>query len=133
MTDHALAAARHEREVARALGSTRTARRGANEALPDLAIIETPHGDRVVAEAKLRRRLPRLIVDGLAQASRYAPTAIPMLVLRERGGSRDLAVVDLHTLVRWAGFVPAELPTRARPTRRRAHARQLELLPEVAT
>ncbi len=127
MTDHALAAARHEREVAHALGTVRTARRGSYEARPDVAVIETPHGDRVVAEAKLRRRLPRLIVDGLAQASRYAPTAIPMLVLRERGGSRDLAVVDLRTLVRWAGIVADELPTRARPTRRRAHARQTTL------
>lgn len=127
MTDHALAAARHERDVARQLGTVRTARRGSYEARPDVAVITTPAGDRVVAEAKLRARLPRLIVDGLAQASRYAPLAIPMLVLRERGGSRDLAVLDLGVLCRWAGIVGAELPTRARPTRRRADARQVPL------
>lgn len=124
---HALAAARHERSVARQLGTVRTARRGDRRPRPDVAVVQTPAGDRLCTECKLRRRLPRLIVDGLAQAQRYAPGAIPMVVLRERGGTRDLVCVDLRHLCRWLGIDAGALPTRHRPTRRAADARQVDM------
>lgn len=133
MADHALAAARHERDVARQLGSTRTARRGCYEPRADVAVIEAPTGDRLVAEAKLRQRLPRLITDGLAQAQRYQPGAIPLLVLRERGSTRNLAVIDLRVLVRLLGIEVGALPTRHRPTRRAADARQIDMWTGVST
>lgn len=91
-----------------------------------MAPVTLPDGTRIIAEAKARRRLPRLLVDGLTQAQGYAPGAVPVLVMRETGG-RALVAMDLEVWCRVVGLEAAALPTRHRPTRRRRDAAQLSL------
>jgi hypothetical protein len=92
--------------------------------VPDVAPIRLPSGEVLIPEAKSRKRLPRLLVDALEQARRYAPGATPIVVVREVG-SRALVALELEAFVRLVGVAPEAMPTRHRPTRRRA--RQLEL------
>lgn len=115
----------HERRAARALGTTRTIRPRGTSA-PDMPSVVLPTGDHLQPEVKLRRRLPKLLAAALAQAQRYAPNAIPLAVVAERGG-RALAVLDLRAFARLVGVDPIAVPPRTR--RRRPEPRQLPLLP----
>lgn len=115
-----------ERTAAAALGSRRVARIGSKRREPDLAPIVLATGETLVAECKSRKRLPRLLVEALEQARRYAPGAVPIAVLRE-AGSRALVALELEAFVRLTGIAPEVLPTRHRPTRRRPSAAQLSL------
>ncbi|MFO0553480.1 MAG: hypothetical protein U0271_34170 [Polyangiaceae bacterium] len=117
-----------ERVGARALGSRRVARVGDRRGGQDVATIEV-RGVRLVTECKYRRRLPRLIVDGLDQAQRYDTGAEPMLIIREHRG-RALLVLDLEVGCRLLGIEGAELPTKHAPTRRAKHDRQVALFAE---
>ena len=82
--------ARAEERAAEDLGGERVTR-GKFESAPD--IVGVPGW---VPEVKYRKRLPRLVVDALAQAEGYAILGQkPVAVLFERGSREGLAVLRL--------------------------------------
>lgn len=108
---------RRERTAARALGTTRTVRR-IGESAPDVEPVRLASGVVLSVEVKSRRRLPRLLALALAQAARYAPGAVPVAVVSERGGPQ-LACIALRDFARLLGFDPPALPERPPRPRRR--------------
>ena len=79
-----------ERRGAKLLGGARV-ERGRFESAPD--IVDVPGW---LPEVKYRKRLPRLVVDALAQAEGYAILGQkPVAVLFERGSRVGLAVLRL--------------------------------------
>ena len=116
--------ARRERSAARALGGQRIVR-ARGQSAPDVAVVELPSGERLQPEVKHRARLPRLLVDALSQALRYAPDATPLAVVSERGGPQ-LAVLYLVDLSRLLGIAAPELPRRG-PRKRRPRPAALQL------
>ena len=103
-------AARRERQAAELLGTRRVLRRR-YEAAPDVEPITLPCGVVLQAEVKTRSKAPALVTKALAQARRYAPDAVPALVLSETGGE-PLMVLPLRAFRRIAGL---EAPGRAEP------------------
>lgn len=82
--------ARAEERAAKALGGRRV-KRDRYESAPDIEGLEG-----WCPEVKSRRRLPRLVVDALAQAEGYAILGQkPVAVLFERGSRAGLAVLRL--------------------------------------
>lgn len=116
--------AQPERDAAKALRSARTGRVGCRQRHADVAPVVV-EGLTLSPEAKHRRRLPRLIVDGLAQAASYVRGSVPLLVIRELGG-RAVACLPLDAFVRIAGIDAGALPQRHTPTKRTST--QLDLL-----
>ena len=98
-------AARREREAAEQLGTERVRFRPRFVAAPDVLPVVLPSGDVLQAEAKTRKRLPRLIVDALAQATRYAPGAVPVAILSQTGGAA-IACLPLADFARLLGLQP---------------------------
>ncbi len=105
-----------ERDAARAMGSTRTARIGSRMPEPDVASIFVG-GLTLQPECKARARVPKVILDAMAQALRYAPRAVPIVVLRPRG-EEALVIVGLAAWCQLVGLAPERLPSRHRPTPR---------------
>lgn len=122
-------AAAHERDVARAIGSRRTATIGSRRSEADVAPIVV-RGMRLAIEAKLRGRLPALITRGLEQARSYARGAVPVVVAREIGG-RAIVCMDLAAWCELVGLDVAAMPARHTPTRR--DARQLDMFGDGGT
>lgn len=121
--------ARRELEAAKTLGTERVHRGRGRCSAPDVKPVQLPDGRALGPEVKTRKRLPKLLVEGLAQARRYFRGAtIPIVVVSELGGAA-LAVLELADLVALLGI---DIPLVARP-RRRAE-RQLDLFqaPSVA-
>lgn len=114
-------AARLERTAAKTLGTKRVTHRPRYQPAPDVEAIELPSGERLQAEAKSRKRLPRLIVDALAQAQRYARGAAPLAVLRQHGG-KAIGCMWLDDLARLLGVA---IEPHARKVKR--DPRQVEL------
>lgn len=102
-TAHARAA-RREREAAELLGTQRI-HRGRYESAPDVAPVTLPCGLVLQAEVKTRRRMPALIAKAIEQARRYAPSAVPAVVLSETGGEA-LLVLPLRSFRTIAGVHP---------------------------
>jgi hypothetical protein len=86
------------------------------ERAPDVRAVVLPSGEVLGPEVKSRKRLPRVLVGALEQASRYYPAAIPVALVAELGG-RMLAVLDARSFARLVGVAPEALPTK--PRRRR--------------
>ena len=83
---------RAEARAAKALGGHRYVRADHLESAPD--VVDVPGW---CPEVKYRRRLPRLVVDALGQAARYAILGQrPVAVLFERGSRVGLAVLRLE-------------------------------------
>jgi hypothetical protein len=79
-----------ERHAAKALGGQRNSRGGDfGKSAPD---VEHP---LFSVECKYRKQLPKLLREGLAQASRYDPTKPPLLVVKERYQKGALVVMQL--------------------------------------
>lgn len=97
-----------ERQVAAALGGRRHVRASRGESAPDVDLPDdSPFG---AVETKLRRHLPKLLRDGLDQARRYATDGRPpLLVVREGGSPRILAVLVLEDLLKLLGR-PGRVP-----------------------
>lgn len=106
-----------ERDTARALGTERVHRERGKSA-PDVKPIVVGN-TRLVAECKVRRRLPALIVSALQQAQAYSPGAVPIAVVREHRGPA-IVCLDLDAFVMLLGLDPIVLPTVHRPTPRSA-------------
>lgn len=117
-------AAAHELHTARALKTERVLRGGRRVSAPDVKTIALVCGLVLQAECKARKRAPKVILDGLDQARRYAPAAVPCVVLRPMGSSA-LVVLGLEAFAVIAGIEPEAMPKKHRPTRR--DPRQLEL------
>lgn len=82
----------HERKVAQLAGGKRNGATGTNSAdvSTDLLDIEVKHG----------KRIPKLVVDALAQAKRNAaPGRVPVVVLHPAHSSHYIAVLDLQDLL----------------------------------
>lgn len=102
--------ARRELEAARALGVVRQ-RRLRFESKGDVEPIELPCGVLIQPEVKTRKRLPRLLVKALEQARQYEPSAIPVAIVSEAGGSA-IACLPLRAFVFIAGLEPAKVALR---------------------
>jgi hypothetical protein len=100
------AADRAEERAAKALGAVRQGGKMKRRPVADLAPFRTPDGTLITTEVKSRKRLPRLLVDALAQAQRYAPGAEPLAVLFERGQRSGLVVLSLDLFRRLTGISP---------------------------
>ncbi len=100
------AADRAEERAAKALGAVRQGGKMKRQAVADLAPFRAPCGTLLVTEVKSRKRLPRLIVDALVQAQRYAPAAEPVAVLFERGQRAGLVVLSLDLFRKLTGISP---------------------------
>jgi hypothetical protein len=108
---HRRAAAR-EREAANVLG-TRRVRRSRYESAPDVERVQLADGTVLSVEVKSRARLPALLRDAIAQATRYAPDgAVPVAVVSEKGGTA-LACVPLRAFAALVGVAPP-LPPAAK-------------------
>jgi|CZKU01.1.fsa_nt_gi hypothetical protein len=92
--------ARRERQAAKALGVSRVRRRG--ERAPDVTALRLPDASVLQCEVKTRKRLPKLVLDALAQAERYSPSAIPIAVISQTGGGA-IVCVKLADFVRLIG------------------------------
>jgi len=96
---------RQEREIARSLGVERLPNDGRR------------HNDAETVcfgiEAKARKRLPKLVTDGMAQCERAcSPGKTPILVLAEVSQGRKAeryVVLRLKDFVDWFGALPAEI------------------------
>lgn len=106
-----------ERDAAKALG-TRRVRRAIGESAPDVEPVRLASGEVLSVEVKHRAKLPALLTAALAQAARYAPAAVPVAVVSQRGG-RQLACLSLANLARLLGIASPEIPTT---TKRKARA-----------
>jgi len=106
-TAHRRAASR-EREAAKVLGSKRV-RRSRYESAPDVELVELPSGAKLSVEVKTRKRLPALLRAALAQAARYAPDAVPVAVVSEKGGTA-LACLELKAFAALVGLAPPPPP-----------------------
>lgn len=82
-----------ERLAAAALGGQRHIRWNRFERAADIDL--PAEGPAIVVECKYRKRLPKLLADGLAQAAGYAPGKAPVLVIKERGQAGALVVLRL--------------------------------------
>ncbi|MFO0665072.1 MAG: hypothetical protein U0174_14055 [Polyangiaceae bacterium] len=100
-----------ERDAAKVLGGERVRYRARYESAPDIRPIRLQDGRTLQAEAKTRKRLPAIVLEALAQAERYARGAIPVGVIRQRGG-KALAVLWLPHLASLLGIEPPEPPER---------------------
>ena len=93
-----------EREAARLLGGRRHVREHRGEAGPD---VDMPNSSPFRVECKCRAKLPRFLLNGLAQAARGgAPEAVPILILKQRRQRGALAVLALEDLARLLGVAP---------------------------
>ena len=92
---------RAERQVAERLGGQRVIRHG--EAVPDVV---TP---LLVAEVKLRKRLPRWITDALFRIrALHGPHKMRVLILKESGDPYTLVVMELQEFEGWFGPIAAK-------------------------
>lgn len=89
-----------ERATATALGGRRHLRRHRGEPGPDVDLPEDSPLRAFGIEAKYRKRLPSLLLLGIAQAAKASPEGRGLLVLKSRGMRGALAVLDLADLVR---------------------------------
>jgi hypothetical protein len=103
---HRRAAAR-ERQAAKLLRTERVRYRPRYAKAPDLLPVRLADGTTLQPEVKTRARLPRWLVDALAQAAGYLPSAVPLVVLSATGGP-PLAVLPLADLARLLGLQPTE-------------------------
>lgn len=118
-------AARREREAASALGSKRVLR-SRYQSAPDCRAVVLPCGVVLGPEVKTAKNNPKRLTKALAQAQRYFPRAVPIVVFSETGGAA-LVCLDLRAFCRIAGIDAASLPSK--PRRRSRDPRQLDLLP----
>ena len=89
-----------ERELARRLRGQRVKRHGV--AAPDIV---TPY---LVAEVKLRKRLPRWITDALLRLHALCgPRKLRVVILQERDSPYTLVVMELDDFEGWFGPIKA--------------------------
>jgi hypothetical protein len=98
-------AARRERQLAATLGTTRIIRRSRYERAPDVVPFRLADGTVVQPESKSRVAIPKWLVEAIAQARRYTPGAVPLVVLASLGGEQ-LALLPLKDFARIAGVSP---------------------------
>ncbi len=93
-----------ERDAAEALGGKRHVRADRGEVAADVDLpADSPFG---AVECKHRKRLPALLLAGLAQAARYCRDGRPpLLVVKERGQHGALAVLALGDLLKLLGGI----------------------------
>lgn len=111
-------AASLEQAAADVLGGERVRYRPRFESAPDIRPIRLQDGRTIQVEAKTRKRLPAIVLEALRQAERYARGAIPVGVIRERGG-KALAVLWLPHLASLLGIEPPDPPERKAPKAKR--------------
>lgn len=93
-----------EKTTADVLGTKRV-RRSRFQKAPDVFAVTLPSGHTLQAECKTRKRLPGLVLEALKQAKGYTPGAIPVAVIRQKGG-RAIACLDLRVLAGLLGLAP---------------------------
>lgn len=96
-------AARRELEAARVLGTRRVVHRSRYKSKPDVEPVTLPDGTVLQPEVKTRSALPKLVTNALGQARQYAPGAVPLAILSEKGGAA-VAVLPLRDFVRLVGI-----------------------------
>ena len=111
-------AASLEQAAADVLGSERVKYRPRFVSAPDVRPIRLKDGSEIQVEAKTRKRLPAVILEALRQAERYARGAIPVGVIREKGG-RALAVLWLPHLASLLNIPQPDAPERKTPKTKR--------------
>ena len=99
-------AANRERQAASLLG-TRRVHRGRYESAPDVEPVTLPCKITLQVEVKTRAKLPALVTSALAQAARYAPGAVPAVVMSATG-AEPLIALPLRAFRRIAGLEVAE-------------------------
>jgi hypothetical protein len=116
MSSTSARAARRERQAAAVLGSERVHRQRGERA-PDVEPVRLPSGHLLQAEVKSRAKLPRIARLAVEQAHGYAPGAMPVAVIFEKGSRDGIASMRLADFARLVGLDVDELPD-ARPLRR---------------
>jgi hypothetical protein len=96
-------AARRELEAAKVLGTERVRWRPRYVSAPDVLPVRLPSGDVLQAEVKTTRCAPKRILAALAQARKYAPSAVPVAVFSQTGGEA-IACVPLADFARLLGL-----------------------------
>lgn len=89
-----------ERATAATLKGKRHLRRHRGEEGPDVDLPEDSPLRAFGVEAKYRKRLPSLLLLGLAQAAKASPEGLGLLVLKGRGMHGALACLRLEDLAR---------------------------------
>jgi hypothetical protein len=79
-------AAHREEQAANLLRTKRVKHRPTFVAMPDLEPIRFENGTVLQPEVVTRAKLPALLKKKIAQALRYTPYAVPLVVISERGG-----------------------------------------------
>jgi hypothetical protein len=105
MTAQHRRAARREQQAADVLKTRRTKYRPRFQRAPDVTPVTLADGRVLSLEVKTRAKLPKWLRDAFAQAQRYLPGAIPVVVLSETGGA-PLAVLPLDAFAGFAGLQP---------------------------
>lgn len=123
-------AARRERQAAGAVGGQRIARQR-GRSTPDVGLVRLDDGRRIQIEVKSRLRVPAWATSILAQARRYARSAVPIGVIYGRGDHDGVAILHLSDLVALLGLDARAVPTR--PRRVKGDGRQLELITTEGT
>ena len=102
-----LRAAAREIETAKAFGTT-SVHRSRYASAPDVLGVRLYSGEVLQPEVQTRKRAPQLITSALAQARRYAPSAIPVAVVSQTGGEA-IACLPLRDFVRLLGLQDPKL------------------------
>jgi hypothetical protein len=84
--------------VAAALGAKRAGGSKKKQAVADIESFRAPCGMLLSVEVKARPSAPKIIENGLAQATRYEPAAAPVLVVKPHG-RRPIASLFLDDLL----------------------------------
>lgn len=92
-----------EKQAEEILGGKRIKNRLRFVSMPDLEAIRFANGTLVQPEVATRAKLPALLKQKIAQALRYSPTAVPLLVLSETGG-KPYAVIPLEAFAELVGL-----------------------------
>lgn len=93
-----------ERRIARKLGTVRYSKSGLGHSVPDIIAQEIKLKEKVdlVIEAKLRKYIPKWILDYLEQIknSRFSEDKLKMVIVKEKQKRDD----DSLVIMRWVDF-----------------------------
>lgn len=101
-----------EQRTAEVLGTRRVRRAHFGEIAPDVEPVRLACGLTLSVECKKRKALPALLRDAIAQARKYLPHAVPVVVIAATGGE-PFAVLPLEVLAQLAGVRELIPPNQA--------------------
>lgn len=86
------------------LGTTQIGAKAKGKSVADVEPVRLADGRLLQPEIKSRKGHPRFLSGALAQASRYCPEAVPVVLLFARGDRKALVCLDAHVFAELLGL-----------------------------